>query len=75
MSEIAADNHGVAVGSFTVPGGVPAGTVLMEIVGDQGTTGTATYTANGTITTEARRIVNTVLTRKEMFCTDRRCVI
>jgi hypothetical protein len=60
---ITADNHGTAEGEITVPGGIPAGTVLMDVVGDQGTTGTATYTANGTITTEARRIVNTVLTR------------
>jgi hypothetical protein len=60
---IEADNHGTAEGEITVPGGVPAGTVLMEVVGNQGGTGTATYTANGTITTEARRIVNTVLTR------------
>jgi hypothetical protein len=60
---ITADNHGTAEGEITVPEGVPAGTVLMEVVGNQGSTGTATYTANGTITTEARRIVNTVLTR------------
>jgi DNA-binding LytR/AlgR family response regulator len=60
---IEADNHGTAEGEITVPEGVPAGTVLMEVVGDQGSTGNATYTASGTITTEARRIVNTVLTR------------
>jgi hypothetical protein len=60
---ITADSHGTAEGEVTVPEGVPAGTVLMEVVGDQGSTGSATYTANGTITTESRRIVNTVITR------------
>jgi hypothetical protein len=61
MSEITADNHGVAVGSFTVPAGIPSGTVLIRVEGDQGSVGTATYTASGTITTESRRIVNTVV--------------
>jgi hypothetical protein len=60
---IEADNHGAAEGEMTVPEGVPAGTVLIEVTGDQGSTGTATYTASGTITTEARRIVNTVSAR------------
>jgi hypothetical protein len=60
---IEADNHGTAEGEITVPEGVPAGTVLMEVLGNQGSTGSATYMANGTITTETRRIVNTVLTR------------
>jgi hypothetical protein len=57
---LTADNHGIATGSFTVPAEVPTGTVLMRIEGNQGSTGTATYTANGTITTESRRIVQTV---------------
>jgi hypothetical protein len=60
---IEADNHGVAEGELTIPAGVPAGTVAVRVEGDQGSVGTATYTASGTITTEARRIVNTVLTR------------
>jgi hypothetical protein len=60
---ITADNHGTAEGEITVPEGVPAGTVLMDVVGDQGSTGSATYTASGTITTESRRIVTTVVRR------------
>jgi hypothetical protein len=60
---IEADNQGTAEGEITVPEGVPAGTVLMEVTGDQGSTGSATYTASGTVTTESRRIVTTVLTR------------
>jgi hypothetical protein len=59
---IQADEQGTAEGEITVPGGVPAGTVLMEIVGDQGSTGSATYSGSGTITTQARRIVTTVVT-------------
>ena len=58
-----ADRDGVANGIFTVPSGVPAGTVQVEILGDQGSRGTGTYTASGTITTEQRRIVNTVTYR------------
>jgi hypothetical protein len=60
---ITADNHGTAEGQITVPEGIPAGTVAVEVVGNQGSTGSTTYTSSGTITTEARRIVNTVLTR------------
>jgi hypothetical protein len=55
-----ADNHGTAEGQITVPEGVPAGTVLIEIEGDLGSKGSATYTASGTVTTESRRIVNRV---------------
>lgn len=58
-----ADRDGVANGKFTVPSGVPSGTVQVEILGDQGSRGTGTYTASGTITTEQRRIVNTVTYR------------
>jgi hypothetical protein len=57
---ITANEQGTAEGEITVPSGVPAGTVLMEVTGDQGSTGSATYTASGTITTESRRIVNVV---------------
>lgn len=58
-----ADRDGVANGLFTVPSGVPSGTVQVEVLGDQGSRGTGTYTASGTITTEQRRIVNTVYYR------------
>ena len=47
-----ADRDGVASGEFTVPSGVPAGTVQVKVLGDQGSFGTGTYTASGTITTE-----------------------
>jgi hypothetical protein len=60
---IEADNQGVAEGTLTVPSGVPAGTALVRVLGNQGSVGTTTYTGNGTVTTEARRIVTTVITR------------
>lgn len=58
-----ADNYGVAEGSLTIPEGIPAGTVLVKVIGNQGSVGTTTYTASGTITTESRRIVTTVQCR------------
>jgi hypothetical protein len=58
--EITADSHGEATGTFTVPEGIPAGTVLIRITGNQGSSGSTTYTASGTITTQSRRIVTTI---------------
>lgn len=60
---IIADNNGVAEGSLTAPSGIPAGTVLVKVIGNQGSVGTTTYTGNGTITTESRKIVTTVQCR------------
>lgn len=47
-------------GTFTVPASQPTGTATIQIIGNQGSSGTATYTANHSVTTEARRIVTTV---------------
>ena len=58
-----ADNQGVAQGQLTVPAGIPTGTVQITVEGNQGSRGTTTYTSSGTITTEQRRIVNTVYYR------------
>lgn len=60
---ITADNYGAAEGSLTIPEGIPAGTVLVKVIGNQGSVGATTYTASGTITTESRRIVTTVQCR------------
>lgn len=60
MPDLIADNHGVVEGSLTVPEGIPAGTALVEIMGDQGTHGSATYTSKGTITVEEKRVVQTI---------------
>lgn len=47
-------------GRFTVPANQPVGTATLEFIGDQGSRGTATYTASHAITVESRRIVTTV---------------
>ena len=47
-------------GRFTVPANQPVGTATVEVIGDQGSRGTATYTANHSITVETRRMVTTV---------------
>lgn len=47
-------------GTFTVPANQPIGTATVQIIGNQGSSGTATYTANHSLTTQARRIVTTV---------------
>ncbi len=60
---IEANNNGIAEGILTVPANVPTGTVQITVEGDQGSRGTATYTASGTVTTEQRRVVTTVTYR------------
>lgn len=60
---LTADNNGVANGGFTVPEGVPTGTVEVVVEGDQGSRGSTTYTANGELETQQRRIVTTVVGR------------
>ena len=47
-------------GTFTVPANQPTGTATLQIIGDQGSTGSATYTASHSVTTESRRVVTTV---------------
>lgn len=47
-------------GTFTVPSNQPTGTATLQIIGDQGSTGSATYTASHSVTTESRRVVTTV---------------
>jgi len=58
-----ADNNGTVEGQLTIPAGIPTGTVQITVEGNQGSRGTTTYTSSGTITTEQRRIVNTVYYR------------
>lgn len=57
---IVANRDGVAEGKFTVPAGIPAGTVEIALTGSRGSRGTATYTSNGTVETQQRRVVNVV---------------
>lgn len=55
-----AENETTQSGVFTVPENQPTGTATVQIIGDQGSTGMATYTAGHNITTETRRVVTTV---------------
>lgn len=57
---LTADRNGIAGGTFVVPAGIPAGTVEIVVEGDQGSRGTATYTASGKVETQQRRVVNVV---------------
>lgn len=57
---IVANRDGVAEGKFTVPAGIPSGTVEIALTGSQGSRGTATYTSSGTIETQQRRVVKVV---------------
>ena len=57
---LTANSDGNASGRFTIPSGIPAGTVEVAIEGDQGSRGTTTYTASGEIETQQRRVVTTV---------------
>ena len=60
---IEADNTGVAEGQLTVPANVPVGTVQIVVEGNQGSRGTSTYTASGSVETQQRRTVTTVTYR------------
>lgn len=55
-----ADSTGKIKGKFTVPANVPAGTKLVQFIGNQGSYGEATYTGRGIITTEERRRVTVI---------------
>ena len=55
-----ADSTGKIKGKFTVPANVPAGTKLVQFIGNQGSYGEATYTGRGIITTEDRRRVTVI---------------
>ncbi len=55
-----ADNSGKIKGKFTVPANVPAGTKLVQFIGNKGNYGEATYTGRGIITTEERRRVTVI---------------
>ncbi|MBX3457029.1 MAG: hypothetical protein KF820_01535 [Candidatus Paracaedibacteraceae bacterium] len=57
---LVADNSGKIKGKFTVPANVPAGTKLVQFIGNQGSYGEATYTGRGIITTEERRRVTVI---------------
>lgn len=55
-----ANAAGTLTGSFAIPAGIPEGAKRVEIRGQQGSFGLATYIGRGVITTEARRRIVTV---------------
>ena len=61
---VVADSLGNFAGSFTVPAGVPAGTKLVEFLGDQGSFGQAEYTGQGTLVVRRWRRTTTITRRR-----------
>lgn len=60
MAQITANAQGELKGKFTIPANVPAGIKSVEFAGSGGSHGTATFTGQGTLTTETRRTVTTI---------------
>ena len=60
MAQITANENGELKGKFTIPEGVPAGVKSVEFTGSGGSYGSATFTGQGTLTTETRRTVTTI---------------
>lgn len=61
---VVADSSGNFTGSFTVPAGVPAGTKLVEFLGNQGSFGQAEYTGQGTLVVRRWRRTTTITRRR-----------
>lgn len=59
---LVANSAGVVTGKFTIPAGIPAGTKLVRFTGSGGSSGQATFTGQGTLTTTTLRQVVTVTT-------------
>lgn len=60
MTTLTANESGALSGKFTIPEGIPAGVKNVEFVGSGGSYGTATFTGQGTLTTETRRTVTKI---------------
>lgn len=54
-----ADQNGAFSGEFTIPGGIPAGSKLVEFKGQGGTLGSAVFVGQGTLTVQILRNVTT----------------
>lgn len=55
-----ANSQGVLSGKFTIPANVPAGVKNVEFLGNGGSRGTASFTGQGTLTTEQRQMVTRI---------------
>jgi hypothetical protein len=60
---VTANLSGTLTGSFNVPAGVPAGTKLVEFIGNNGSYGAAEYTGQGTLRIRRWNQITTVLTQ------------
>jgi hypothetical protein len=56
-----ADAQGIAVGNFTVPAKIPAGSKTVTFTGMGGTTGSAVFVGQGQLTIQVLRQINTVV--------------
>jgi hypothetical protein len=59
---VTANSSGQVAGSFQVPAGVPAGTKLVEFLGQQGSYGAGEYTGQGTLRVRRWNQITTTLT-------------
>lgn len=60
---VSANGSGQVTGSFQVPAGVPAGTKLVEFIGQQGSYGAGEYTGQGTLLVRRFNQVTTFVTQ------------
>jgi hypothetical protein len=60
---VTANLSGTLTGSFSIPAGVPAGTKLVEFLGQGGSYGAAQYTGQGTLVARRWERVTTILTQ------------
>lgn len=61
---LTANSNGVLTGKFTIPAGIPSGTKLVRFTGSGGSTGLATFTGQGTLTTNILRQTRTLITQR-----------
>ncbi len=62
VGSVTANGSGQLTGSFQVPAGVPAGTKLVEFIGQQGSYGAVEYTGQGTLRVRRWNQITTTIT-------------
>ncbi len=63
---LVADSNGVLSGKFTIPANVRAGTKDFTVVGQGGSTGSAVFVGQGTLSTDMLQTITTVTTTREI---------
>lgn len=69
MAILTANSAGQISGKFTIPAGIPVGAKRLTAIGAGGSAGFASFTGRGTVTTEERRIINTVNVQETLLLT------